>query len=266
MQRKINLDFKPCRAWPKALPAYVWGDYTLCGFKSETELPLNTANTAFLEAFYAIYPQLTFPEHSRFYNLASQLDSSLPFTWQEYFQAYKMRWCENLKENLLIMSSLPAHFEEWCSNKDVKQRDLAIFRSIKDIKICQPILDELVTLNANKNTGMQILETSIELLLMGKPIDLLVFKTEAISAEQWAKRLYRIRYPMSTMNDEAQSQKVKQLPWPQKVQAKWIRVGDESGVEIKFFIKDTTDLDKRLSGLNYVRNLLDKDKSEFWSK
>ena len=94
-----------------------------------------------------------------------------------------------------------------------------------------------------------LLELAIENILVHRiPVDdLLALANE--SKNDWLKRIKELRYPYTNKMDSSRSDEIEKLSLPQFVQARWTRVGDEAGIELKFIAKNSKDLDSKLQAV-----------------
>ena len=72
----------------------------------------------------------------------------------------------------------------------------------------------------------------------------------------WKNHLKKIRYPMTSQNEEQLKDRLENLPWPYGSKVKFERRGDRSGVELKVFIASSVDLTKVISSLERIKEQL----------
>lgn len=268
-----DLYFGPLQPWPEALPAMAWGSQLLTGF-DRTQGPAldlsqgGASEASFLKALVACYPSLTLPELARIYQSWIVLDKTSElegFSWHEFFAFYSFRDSEVFRQTLLGLAQMPDDFQNWVSEKSLGTKDLAILRSFKDVKDLEPAALWLITHKASKSTGVQILETAGELRLMDYDWEK-ILPDEEITPEQWLVRLKSQRYPMNEARLLDKNKKLMQLPWPAHTQARWSRLGDETGLEIRFQVRSLSDFQKKLAGLEKMQEPLKDSTEVLWSK
>lgn len=215
----------------------------------------------FQELFKKAYPQLNFIQLSYIFNAWEKSTDTLPTSWEVFFQQYNLRFNENTIKTFKALSACSSDFLTWASSKKLSQRDLAPLRLLKDPQLAHPLEAQIATINPSKTLGTQILELGVDLLLMGKELSY-----TQVNAEKFLRELKSLRYPNTSSKDETRQVKSVQLPWPASVKADWIRKGDTSGIEIRFFAKSQQELEKKLNGLQLVSDTLAKSPEKLWEE
>ena len=161
---KIGLDFKPQSPWPEALPPISWNHWLIAGFHSPMTEALQITTPSFHGALHSCYSFLSLPELARLYKLiqlhqtvepnkqvqtkqaqtrqiqakqtqtkeALLYEQALEINWGALFKEYHLKDSENLRLTLSPLAQTPMPFQDWCSQKQIAPRDLAILRSFKD--------------------------------------------------------------------------------------------------------------------------------------
>ena len=260
-----SLDFSPRNHWPEGLPAVAVNFLVFAGFAQkivfnhslEKEQPQEIA-----KLFRSLYFELSFTE------LARLLEKSTAHGWfpiDDVLREFQLQPTEHLKNIARALLKMPVGFQDWCSEKKLSVHDLASLLSLGNLDI-KPVLLFILNLSCSKSQGTKALELAIEVLLMGKALEL-VCPDETKTSEQWLTHLHGLRYPETLKADIENEKKMEALPWPGSSQARWVRQGDKSGIELKLFVSNPTDLKKYLHSLAKVQDLLENDcKGDPWIK
>lgn len=258
-----RLNFSPVKPWPVALPAIAWKGWLLSGFEREEgpAIEVSSLNMPFVAAFTSCHAKLSLSELARLRRLAEL--ASFELGWEDLLSHYGLRASDSLDEVLKRLVDLPAEFQDWVSLKELGSKDLAILRSFAEIDALRPLCTAVAVKSASKSTGVQILEWGGELLLMNLP-EASVLPLANEDADSWCTRLKALRHPETTAGEEVARKKWLSLPWPSLSQIKWIRKGDESGLEIRFMVSSREDLRKKLKGLEHVQKMMDEQQEPEW--
>jgi hypothetical protein len=249
LQCDKSLDFGPRAGWPERLPAYAWPEggrfYLLCGFekKSGGAFALEGDLSSILKD---IYQTLSLPELARLQvacdkHLKRHVDLSplagyrLPADWPALAKK---------------ISQTPREFQDWLSDKNVSPRELAFLKLVEAPSVT-PLFDAILKNNSSKSQGLMNLERACELYGMGHALERIL--SRAADGEAWARDLFALRNPTTATRDADRETRLKQLPWPAHTQIRWVRQGDQSGIEVRFHIFSEKDLDRQIHGLDVVR-------------
>lgn len=147
-------------------------------------------------------------------------------------------------------------FKTWSEDKKVKQSDLVFIGALKTpvhLDLFHKVADQVLILGPSFSEGLQILELTTDLILMGHQEELF---SHMNSFETYKTHLKSLRYPQTTKRDEDLKIKLEALPWPYGSKVKFERRGDRAGVEVKLFISSEVDLTKILASLERVKQEL----------
>jgi hypothetical protein len=148
------------------------------------------------------------------------------------------------------------NFKTWKEQKKVKDQDLIFTGALKEnlhLELFIKASEHMAGLQPSFSDGIAFLETATDLILMGHTEDL--FENSS-SFESWITYVRELRYPQTTSRDQQLKQRFEKLPWPAGSKVKFERRGDKSGVELKLFISNPTDLTKILASLERVQQEL----------
>lgn len=251
-QCDTSLDFQPLSPWATGLPAVAINMVVIAGFDQEIVFNHSISEDEkdkIAALVRSVYFELSFAEMARLVDKAKN-HQWLPieliiqkFGWLANPSFYKVAEC---------LLTTPIGFQNWCAEKKLGPMDLIPLASAKSLNLI-PLFHDILSLKLSKSVGTKVLELAIELLLMGKSYSDIAPE----SSETWAQKLQQLRYPNSSQNDSLEKEKLISLPWPGMSQAKWARQGDKTGVELKLFVSQPSDLKKYLQSLEKVQNLLE---------
>lgn len=254
-----ELQFQTRSHWPQSLPAVAVNNVVLAGF--DQAMVFNHTidwkdHEGIATLFRSLYSDLSFAE------LALLWEKSEAFDWFP-FSAIAAKFHFQATEHFFHIAKAllqtPMGFQNWCADKKVGPQDLSTLLAAGTLDL-KPLFLKILNLGLSKSQGVQALETAIELLLMGlSPTDLQLEISDANSqAEAWLELLKQKRFPEAFARDLAAHDQMKNLPWPGSSQARWARYGDKSGIEIKIFVSNPSDLKKHMQSLSRVQDLMDQ--------
>ncbi len=256
MQCEKALDFAPLAAYSKLLPAYAarTGEklFLLCGF-DRTEGEAVVLDGLLPELLKSIYPSLSIPETARLFSRVA--DHVGEATAIPLIALYGHRATPETPSILRMIAGLPPEFQTWMSTKSVGLREIS-FLSLIQAGESREILEAVSRSMCSKAQGVQLIETWCELRAMNRlpaqPLDL-------GRPEEALRLLVSLRNPQATQLDHERGLHVKKFPWPAHTQARWVRQGDQAGIEVKFHLNSVHDLDKQIQGLQHLRqNMADE--------
>lgn len=256
LQCDNNWAFHPLKVWSPALPILCWKRELIVGFEhfntsAHEALDIQSRCATPLEAVRACHPHLSLPEIARLWSRVKLLSE-----WRECLEqlwpTYQLRWNHELEVTLEKLALTPRAFQDWCSQKQVGAQDLSPLRSVSNPETFAPVLLAIGQSVLSKSLGIQVLEWTVELALMGVPVEDLMPKSEV----DWASSLKAMRYPKVMAKDQEKHRQVRELPWPNRTQAQWIRQGDRGFLEIKLHIESQQDFHRKVEGLSTIEKRL----------
>lgn len=251
-----SLSFSPLTPYSPLLPAYAIRHdgqlYLTCGFERESGEAIVLQGSV-SEIFKSLYPTLSVSEMARLFAvLAPVFGDSAAI---EIVPQYGHRITPETGPVLKMISALPLNFQNWMSIKSVGLREISFLSLIQAGELL-PLLEAVSRSSCTKAQGVQLIETWCELRAMGRLPEKEIDLTKPESA---LKELLELRNPQTSKRDNDRGIQVKQLPWPAHTQAKWVRQGDQAGIEVKFQLHSVHDLDKQIQGLQHLRqNMADE--------
>lgn len=251
-------DFQPQKKWPENWPPFAWNYKLITGFTQSGyhhALEFNDKEKpgkydSFLKLFHSCYPQLSLPELGRILNKwdVRQLSG---FSWTDFFALYHYHQdFPFLKIFFTKLTSTPAAFQKWVTEKKLHLNDLRILNSLPNIDDLSFMFEWIAEKNVSHLHGIKSLELGGELLLMGfKETDIL--NENLMDNPQAMVQHIELKRKMKTLSkDQEQQKKLANTAWPNQVHGQWVRKGDQSGLEIKLWCKNQGELQKKLKTLN----------------
>ena len=159
-------------------------------------------------------------------------------------------------------TQLPISFQSWLLEKNIGAQELQILLSSEGLSL-EPVYLAIIENRLSRQNGIQVLENAIELLLLGKSLRE-ILPRESESFEFWLSRLKNLRFPKTSSSDEKSQGQLADLPWPGHSQARWVRQGDRSGIELKLFVANPAELKKSVLSLQKIQELLDQAPGTLW--
>jgi hypothetical protein len=242
-----QFDFFNRRPLKSGFPVLAWGSHIITPVQEGKDVVSLNPNTTHLEQLiYDLYPDLSLMELARLEENLWKLDLNI---FNQILEKYSLSPSENLSQTLDILRKAPEDFQNWAHEKRISVRDLAPLRTgeSRDLHF---ILEQIVRARATRQQGVQILEIAAELFHSDAPIAEIMSLSEA--AEIWLAHLKKMRYPMASAADLEMQNKIRALAWPAHVEAEWLRRGDQTGLQIKFFAQSQTELSKQLEKLKSI--------------
>ena len=248
---KKLLNFQTVRKWPVNWPPFAWETTQISGFNSSSIYALNfhSYDVNFLHLFYSCYPKLHLPELAQ---IAIKWKNIEPyfFTWSEFFALYNLHQTANdLKKQFQVILSTPLYFQNWLTEKKIHLNELRIFNVVDDINSLNFMFKWLHENNVSKTHGLTALELAGELLLMGyKENDILPSHTDSV--ELSVQYMEQKRKKNTLSKDQDKQKYLQQIAWPSHANGRWLRKGDETGLEIKLWCKNQEDMIKKIEQIN----------------
>lgn len=269
----MDLDFRPLGHWPSGLPAVAVNKWILAGFGQS--LVFNHECHAddpqcFFELFCSLYNELSFSELARLWKKSSELPWFPMKQIAGHYRVHLGSQFEDVSDALLLM---PMEFQNWCAQKKFHQGDLLPLLAVhhlqhldQGLENFQKLIQTIVALSCTKSQGVQALEWGLELLMMKFKWQELSPFPEMQSVEAWLAHLKELRFPETKERDESAAIKILKLPWPGSSQVKWVRQGDQPGIELKLFVTKPSDLKKYAASLKEVMEHLGDSEESPWLK
>ncbi len=264
------LDFSPLNHWPKNLPAVAINKIVIAGFAQELCFNYEMdQDEDIIELFCSLYPELSFTESAHLRKELIELNFYLtelqrkPLPTEKLLSKYGIHWSENTVEVAEALLTQPKGFLKWASVKKIMPMDAMSLKLAADLNLKEFYLRFLV-LNPSKNHGVSIIEYFSDLMHMGRTAEELI--GDYADAETWLDHLKQLRYPEAHKQDELRKENLKSLNFSGSSQLRWARVGDKSGIEIKFFVSQPSDLQKHMNSLKLMQDEVEKNPHKIWTK
>lgn len=244
----VSLDFQPQNPPPKALPSCLWNGIVL--WKGSNDLPpVDLSAQPFHEAFRGIFEGVGFCDLAQVLESLSTSDTTIDK--DALFAAYNFRYGAKLERSLQTLKTLPREFIKWARERSVSPADIYPLCTIDDIQRLAASLNKLSELQLSRSQGAQLIELLAECALLGSSDDVLLQHSGTFAT--WIPHLQTIRYPQTTNRETERQQRIL-VGWPKAFATRWLRQGDRSGIEVKFFVSTKKELAEKISTLTRVHD------------
>lgn len=264
------LDFSPLNHWPKNLPAVAINKIVIAGFAQELCFNYEMdQDEDIVELFYSLYPDLSFTESANLRKELIELNFYLselqrrPLPAGPLLSKYGIHWSENTVEVAEALLVQPKGFLKWASVKKMMPMDAMSLKMASELNLKEFYL-RFLFLNPSKNNGVSIIEHFVDLMNMGRTSEELI--GNFTDADAWLDHLKQLRYPEAHKQMELRKENLKSLNFSGTSQLRWARVGDKSGIEIKFFVSQPSDLQKHMNSLKMMQDEVEKNPHKIWTK
>lgn len=221
------------------------------------------------QLFANFNPELTWIE---LLQIAEPISELANVSATDLFLAYRQRMPDpRLK---MILGKLPASAVDWLITKKVGAVELSPLFSFGDPSQSQafdsalqsglglfwPSLEKL-----SRQDGIKALELWTELVLNQIPADELGQKLDETQAA-WLERLKTLRYPQTSQQDNIAKSWLLSKQWPRGLHLRWVRTGDQSGVELKIILRRNQDLQSLVKTIPVLEQTLNEAPESLWPK
>lgn len=246
------MNFMPREEWSPLLPAIAWRGHLIAGF-NHSGFAIDQSGHEIADLFRELYPSVSLVELARIYRnwtllVANQNKAWIRF-WPKLQKHYGFKDSENFRSFLIMLLQTPLKFQEWISQKNPSYKELSILTQLEDISSFKTFLVKFEELKLSRSEGCSALELAIEVHLIQNLDIRHLLPQETENKILWLQRLRKLRFPNTDQLDRHKKNEIEKLSLPQFVRAKWTRIGDESGVELKFLAKNSKDLENKLNAV-----------------
>ncbi|MCC6137357.1 MAG: hypothetical protein IT287_01905 [Bdellovibrionaceae bacterium] len=247
----FHLDFKPLKTPPSALPTCVWNGLKLWSGSVSLQ-PVDLSSLNFHEAFRSIYENIGFCELA--FVLTQIHEQKIEVDKSALFAAYNFRFDNKLEKLLETWTDVPQTFKEWAKNHAVSPADVYPLCALEAVAPLAPGLIKIADIHCSRSQGAQILELLTECTLLNIPQQDLLAHSE--TPQEWLLGLQQLRFPQ-TQNRDIERQEKLLAGWPKTFSTRWLRQGDRSGVEVRFFVSSKKELAEKITTLSRVHEGLE---------
>lgn len=257
-----RLDFRPASPWPTGLPGVAFDGWIVSGF--DRELCLNYQwdrhnKKEFTELFSSVHPHLSFAELARLIPMIINCQDIDLENLISYY-GYKDKIQFSLVGEKLVQA--PLEFQDWAGRRRLSPMELASLVSIEMSGDMRTIAVEIAKRDLTRQEGARVLELGVELLLMDQGTGVL----ESLKADRWFDALQRLRNPNTAQTDMNAQEWVADQSWPRQSQIRWVRQGDQSGLEVKMVIRNPQDFEKSKDSLERIQKIFEQAPNSLWLK
>lgn len=214
----------------------------------------NLSAQLFHKALASIYQELSFSELALIVDWTEK--AGIAFDREALFAFYQFRYDGKMEKTLLLWKTLPNAFRVWAAKHSVSPADLYPLCALNDISPIHAALLKIAGLQMSRSQGAQIVELLSECVLL--KTDPSLWTKNSTSAADWIQSLNSIRFPQ-TQNRDSERQAKLLASWPKAFSTRWLRQGDRSGVEVKFFVSSKRELAEKITSLQRVHEGLSDD-------
>jgi hypothetical protein len=240
------LDFKPLTSPPDALPTCTWNGLQL--WKSSMDLAaLDLSAMPFDKALKSVYPSLLFTELCEIVERTQNLKASVDL--EQLFTNYQFRYDKKMRKTMDLFWELPISVKNWARNHDLSPKDLYPLCALSNINTIFTVLEKMISLRPTRSQGAQAIELLAECALLEKTN----WDPQTENMSDWITQLHTLRYPQAIARDNDR-QKTMLSGWTKMFSTRWLRLGDRSGVEVKFFIGSKKELSEKISTLSRIHD------------
>lgn len=237
---------------------YSWNSIALNPEEASSEKFLDLSSLPIEDALTVVYPQLSFCE---LIETLKKLKAS-PLIAEQMSQAtvfanYGFSLDSKLERVLDMIPQIPILFWNWCCKHSLSPRDLTPLLSLQSPQQLSLCLNSFNELQLSRNLGAQIIELLVECFLMNETdADLFALcqnsPTSKSIGDHWLQNLKTQRFPQTAKADSEKQKTLLSLPWTKDLQTRWLRQGDRSGVEVRFFAANPKELQKHVDQLQKI--------------
>lgn len=216
---------------------YSWKSVALNPEAAISEKYLDLSTLSIEDALVVAYPELTF---CSLVEVLKRIELSVSLDKDKAFANYGFLLDSKLSQLLTLIPALPLSFWQWCQNHSLSPRDLFPLLSLKSPQDVSQSLEKFSELSISRSLGAQILDLLVECYLTIKDQSPLLKQTA--TADQWLLHLKSLRFPQTMKSDRIKEKELLSLPWTKELNTRWLRQGDRSGLEIRFFASSQKEL------------------------
>lgn len=212
-----------------------------------TQIIQDLSHLSFDAAYRSIYEQMSFFELTEL--MLELFDRGVNFRPDDLFATYGFRLDSKTEKVVLSLRRLPSEFYQWAKQHSLSSGDLYSLCNLPQLPVQS--LTQLALLNPSRSFGIQLLDLLVDCLLMGQSEDTCLLHSS--SFDLWRDHLRTLRFPQTTKRDEEKKQSLLNI-WPKSFTVRWLRQGDRSGVDVRFFVSSKKELEEKIESLQRVYN------------
>jgi hypothetical protein len=248
---KLRIEFLSKTHWPDHLPAIALNQVIIAGSKGKwvfNHQIESQSGCELAETFKNFHPHLSYLE---LLQIVPQWKAAFNVSVTAFLKAYQLDWSDTDSELEKFFRTFPASTQLWLVEKSLSKSELS---QIKDLASrAQTITSFCVQQKVSKSELTQVLDLCSSInsdQALPQPGD---------NFRSWSEKLFSLKYPITQSMDKYFQAKIKTLPWSKNSSAQWLRRGDKSGIEVRFFVTQTNELKNQIHALMKVSELLQED-------
>ncbi|MBY0385099.1 hypothetical protein K2X05_08060 [bacterium] len=226
---------------------YLWKSTALNPESAISEKYLDLSSLSIEDALIVAYPELSF---CSLIEVLKRIEHSIVLDASKVFANYGFLLDSKLSHLLKIIPQFPPSFWQWCQKHSLSPRDLFPLLSLNSPQEISQCLEKFAEFSISRSLGAQILELSVECYLTTGNEALLI--ADIKNGDQWLQYLKTLRFPNTVKSDLQKEKELLSLPWTKDLNTRWLRQGDRSGLEIRFFASNQKELLKHVQQLQNI--------------
>ena len=241
---KMDLNFSPCRDWPKELPAIVCDGFVIAGFEATEGVEISGS---LVDLIAGIYGNLTLPELSRLWVCLKRVNCTEGFS--ALAEKTGLRFSDQLVSLMEAIAALHLNWQNLLSEKNLSPRELSPLLCKAPASIYNELFGILRDLQASRNHIAQALELVTELELMGEHR----WRAFHLKLDPWIEWLKSLRHPITSELTERLQDRFALLSWPNSIQHSIKRDSDAATLQIQFKVQSDRQLQSAIEGLSRIQ-------------
>ena len=241
----LNLHLhKPCFS-----KAHVcWKGVFLNGPPSPLKPLVDLSQEDLSEVLFDLFQKLDFVPLARLYAQVQSIETlRKEIRWEDFFKKQGFFWSEKTQNLLEEFNQSPLLFQQWALDKKLSLSDLAPLCSLKKNKVFFQLTPFFSSQGLSRSQGRQVLDLLADLI----PMDSWDIQTlEPPDRGDWWTHLYGLRNPETKKRDENFLDH--SSPWPQFVQIRVQRLGDQRVRKMEIQYSSFKDLGEKLYNLSQI--------------
>lgn len=264
-QCKTDLDFRPLKAWPVALPILTYGTQVIAGFNraaagSALELDVHLPVHEYLAS---IYPALSATELLNLFFCLQH--SGISFDSQALFSSFGFRFRESYVQLSQQMSAELQHrplLRQWMAEKSLGFFEIETLLPFPDDPKSITWLTTFLKFAPGRSDGVKALEAYKELHLLGQALEI---PADAKCFADIQNDLFQKRYPLRSEQIRNMQDKTKKISWPKSAQTKWNFDVDQPALEVRLKVQSANDIEKILASWSTISQQIKTEGHNPWA-
>ncbi len=207
----------------------------------------NLQKSEALDFFSSLYPDLGIYHWAHLWEWLQHptVKNSFPFSFADLTEFVHLHISRDFEIALAHFWRAPASFQQWALDKKLQGRDLVALQSWPQALWSQSILEMIAMSPLSKSDALQCIEWLGD--LAGMDVDF--SGVWSMPAAQWLQQLRKLRFAESAARDASAKNWLAAVPKAKGLSWQWVRQGDQTGVDIRAFVRGPQELERQLESL-----------------